>query len=165
MRRFLDTVMESLVVLGFLLLVGLGFVGICLRYLFSGAYALYWAEEVIRYGFIWIVWLIAPLALRRGALLGVDLAVQYLPPWGRRAVTVAGNVFVMVLLAGYVWYGIFMVRINWTQLSTALEFPMSWPYLALPVGAAALLVELAIWTTGGATRGGTGVPGPDDARA
>jgi len=145
-RRVLERAATEIVVFGFLFLTGLGFVSICLRYLFGGVYALYWAEEVIRYGFIWVVWLVAPLAFRRGALLGVDLVTQKLPPRARIGATAIGNALVVALLAGYVWYGIVMVRLNWTQLSTALEVPMGWAYLALPVGSAALLVEVTMTT-------------------
>jgi C4-dicarboxylate transporter DctQ subunit len=158
-RRLLERAATELVIFGFLLLTGLGFLNVCLRYVSGGVYALYWAEEVIRYGFIWMVWLIAPVAFRRGALLGVDLLTQKLSPRARTGVTATGNALVIALLGGYVWYGIVMVRLNWTQLSAALEFPMGWAYLALPVGAAVLLLEIAMTTVrllGGGQEGGDG---------
>jgi TRAP-type C4-dicarboxylate transport system permease small subunit len=36
-----------------------------------------------------------------------------------------------------------MALLNWTQLSTALEIRMTWVYLAIPVGACGMLVEVA----------------------
>ena len=144
MRARLDRVVEGVVVAAVLILVALGFAAIGLRYAFGGRYALYWAEETIRYGFIWVVWLVAPLALRRRAFLGVDLAVAPLPAPARRVVTAAGLALVAALLAGYVWYGAMMARLNWAQLSTALEIPMTWAYLALPVGALGLLAEVLV---------------------
>ena len=37
----------------------------------------------------------------------------------------------------------FMMRVNRTQLSTALEIPMSYAYAAIPAGAALMLCVLA----------------------
>ncbi len=124
-------------------LVGLGFVAIVLRYVAGGAYAVIWAEEVIRYGFVWVFWLVAPVVVRRDAAFGVDLATQHLPPPVRRAVLRAGWLLVLVLLGVYVYWGLRMVEINASQLSTALEVPMSYVYLAIPVGAAGMAVEVA----------------------
>lgn len=128
------------VVLG---LVGLGFAAIVLRHVAGGAYALVWAEEVIRYGFVWVFWLVAPVVVRRDAAFEVDLVTRRLPPRVRRTVELAGRLGVLVLLGTYVWWGLRMVAINASQLSTSLEVPMSWVYLAIPVGALGMAVEVA----------------------
>jgi TRAP-type C4-dicarboxylate transport system permease small subunit len=143
-RKVSERVVEALVVPGVIGLVALGFAAVCLRYLFRGEYALFWAEEVIRYGFIWIFWLVSPLLVGRGAAFGVDLLTQHLSPAIHRTVTLIGNLAVAALLVVYVWQGIVMARMNWTQLSTALEIRMTWIYLAIPLGAMGMLVELAV---------------------
>lgn len=143
-RKLSERLVEALVVPGVLGLVALGFVAVCLRYLFRGEYALFWAEEVIRYGFIWIFWLVSPLLIGRGVAFGVDLLTQHLPPRVHRTVTLLGNLAVATLLVVYVWQGLAMVRMNWTQLSTALEIRMTWIYLAMPLGALGMFVELAV---------------------
>jgi TRAP-type C4-dicarboxylate transport system permease small subunit len=143
MRRDLsERLIEVLVVPGVLGLLGLGFVAVCLRYLFAGEYALFWAEEVIRYGFIWIFWLVSPLIVRQGVAFGVDLLDPYMSPGIQRAVRLIGNLGVALLLLVYAWQGLVMARMNWTQLSTALEIRMTWVYLAIPVGALGMFVEV-----------------------
>jgi len=143
MRRDLsEQIIEALVVPGVLGLLALGFVAVCLRYLFRGQYALFWAEEVLRYGFIWIFWLVSPLIVRRGVAFSVDLLHQHVSPRTQRAVTLIGNFGVAVLLLVYAWQGLVMARLNWTQLSTALEVRMTWVYLAIPLGAFGMFVEV-----------------------
>ncbi len=142
-RDWSEKAIEALVVPGVLGLIALGFVSICLRYLLRGEYALFWAEEVIRYGFIWIFWLVSPLVVRKGLAFGVDLAIQYLPEGLQRVAILAGNLGIMILLLVYLTQGLIMASVNRTQLSTALEISMSWAYLAIPVGVAGMLLEVA----------------------
>jgi TRAP-type C4-dicarboxylate transport system permease small subunit len=163
MRRNLsELVIELLVVPGVLGLVALGFVAVCLRYLFRGEYALFWAEEVIRYGFIWIFWLASPLIVRRGVAFGVDLLTQHLSPAAHRMVALLGNLGVAALLLVYVWQGLVMARLNWTQLSTALEIRMTWVYLAIPVGAIGMFMEVALQS--GRLLRGTATDAPEETR-
>ncbi|MBI3122372.1 MAG: TRAP transporter small permease [candidate division NC10 bacterium] len=143
LRDWSEKVIQALVVPGVLGLVGLGFVSICLRYFLRGEYALFWAEEVIRYGFIWVFWLVSPLIVRKGVAFGVDLLTQYLPTALQRILTLLGNLAIMVLLLVYLRQGLTMVWVNRTQLSTALEISMSWAYLAIPVGITGMLIEVA----------------------
>ena len=144
MRRDLsERLIEAIVVPGVLGLLALGFIAVCLRYLFAGEYALFWAEEVIRYGFIWIFWLVSPLIVRGGVAFGVDFVNQYASPAVQRVVSLLGNLGVAILLLVYVWQGLVMARLNWTQLSTALEIRMTWAYLAIPVGAFGMFIEVA----------------------
>lgn len=148
MRRDIsERIIEALVVPSVLGLLALGFVAVCLRYLFRGEYALFWAEEVIRYGFIWIFWLVSPLIVKRSVAFGVDLLNQHVSPGIQRAVTLMGNLGISVLLLVYAWQGLIMARLNWTQLSTALEVRMTWVYLAIPLGAFGMLVEVVRQST------------------
>lgn len=139
--RWSERVVEAIVVPAVLVLVGVGFASIVLRYVSGGAYAFFWAEEVIRYGFVWVFWIVAPVTVRRGVAFSVDLVTQHLAGPVRAWVALAGNLGVALLFAVYVLEGARMVVVNWSQLSTALEIRMSWAYLAIPVGAAAVLWE------------------------
>ena len=98
---------------------------------------------MIRYGFIWIFWLVSPLIVRKGVAFGVDLLTQYLPTALQRMLTLLGNLAIMVLLLVYLRQGLTMASVNRTQLSTALEISMSWAYLAIPVGITGMLIEVA----------------------
>ncbi len=118
-----------------------GFAGVIARYVLANYVSLYWAEEVIRYAFIWAVFLVSPLVIRRGANLELDIFIQWLPPSARRFVVVGNAVVIIVFLAILIVQGIIMVRVNGDQLSSALEISMAWVYLAVPVGGALMLCE------------------------
>src|SRR5690606_18308936 len=52
-----ERIAEVLVVPLLLGIIAIGFAAVCLRFLFGGRYALFWSEELIRYGFIWLFWI------------------------------------------------------------------------------------------------------------
>lgn len=110
---------------------------------------LFWAEEVTRYASIWMVFIAAAIALRRGLHLGVDIFVLLLPPAVRRVVTMAGLVLVLFFEFVVVYYGAIMTVSNMDQMSSALKMPMGWPFLALPAGGVLMAYETLreLWTT------------------
>src|SRR5829696_1110482 len=143
-RSLVERLIEMIVVPAVLGLIAVGFASICLRYLFEGAYALFWSEELIRYGFIWVFWLVSPLLVLSGATFSVDMFTGALPETARTVLKVVMNLAVLGLLGIYVYQGLAMARVNWTQLSTALEVPIGWFYLAIPAGSAAMAAAV-IW--------------------
>ncbi len=104
---------------------------------------LFWAEEVTRYSSIWMVFIAAAIALRRGLHLGVDIFVLLLQPAVRRIVTVAGLLLILFFECVVVYYGSIMTVSNMDQMSSALKMPMGWPFLALPVGGLLMAYETA----------------------
>jgi TRAP-type C4-dicarboxylate transport system permease small subunit len=122
-------------------MIAVGFAAVVARYLLGGLLSLYWAEEVIRYSFIWTVFLVSPLVIRRGANLELDIFVQWLPPRGRRTLFLLNAAAILIFLAVLAVQGAVMVGVNRDQLSSALEISMAWVYLAVPVGGALMIGE------------------------
>lgn len=137
-----ERIAEVLVVPLLLGIIAIGFAAVCLRFLFGGRYALFWSEELIRYGFIWLFWICAPVLVWRGALFSVDLVVNALPERVRAAVTFITNIGILILTGSYVYYGWIMAEINGRQFSSALSLPLKWIYLAIPVGSALIVVAV-----------------------
>ena len=128
---------------------------VILRYGFSQG--LEWSEELGRYLMIWMGFLAASLALRGGAHVGVDLIRELLPPSRRRIVVLASSVAVFCFFAMVVYQGSVLLILVWPKPSLVLPVSMFWPYLAIPVGALLMLVQLVPlavreWTTGSAKR-------------
>jgi C4-dicarboxylate transporter DctQ subunit len=132
-------VQRRLIFLAFGFMVAITFIGTALRYL-PGLPALYWAEEAARYLNIWVVFLASGIAIERSSHLGVDLFVRALPGRGERLVAAAALLLVMGFELLLIVYGAKMVEANMAQLSSALEIPMGWPFLAIPVGGLLMLV-------------------------
>lgn len=126
-------------------------VSVFLRYGLSRG--LDWTEELGRYLMIWMGFLGASLALRNGAHVGVDMLRNALPPPLRRVVILVGSLLVFGFFAMVAQQGIRLVRMVWPQESLVLPISMFWPYLAIPVGAVLMLLQLVPiavreWQTG-----------------
>lgn len=123
---------ERLCLLLMLALVGDVFLGVFSRYVMQATFA--WYDEVARLCFIWIVFLGAAVAVKRGQHFRMKLLVDRLAPGAARfaehVVTLATVAFGGVLLAG--GYGIYPIASR--QVTDALELSMLWFYGALPVG-------------------------------
>ena len=118
-------------------LVGDVFLGVFSRYVLQATFQ--WYDEVARLCFIWIVFLGATVAVKRGMHFRMRLVVDRLGPGAARVadhlVTLATVAFGAVLLAG--GYGIYPVAQR--QVTDALEISMLWFYSALPVGGALII--------------------------
>jgi TRAP-type C4-dicarboxylate transport system permease small subunit len=92
----LERITEYFMVLALVILVLSVFSNVVLRYIFNTGIPA--AEEVARLMFVWITFLGAILALRRHALLGVELIQARLPRWARRGSAVISHVLMMYAL-------------------------------------------------------------------
>ncbi len=135
----LERIGEAIIVPLMLAIIAVGFTAVCLRYVFNGHYALFWSEEVIRYAFIWLFWLAAPILVWRRAMFTVDLFTNMLPKRFQRVIAMLLDVAVIMLMGTFVYYGWLMARVNAPQLSSALSLSLFWIYLAIPVGAALII--------------------------
>lgn len=134
---------EAIIVPIMLGIIAVGFAGVCLRYVFNGHYALFWSEEVIRYAFIWVFWLCAPILVWRRAMFTVDIFVDLLPKNLALVLAAVRHLAVIVLMGGFVYYGWMMAVVNGPQRSSALSLSLFWIYLAIPVGAALIILATA----------------------
>ncbi|KKM11399.1 hypothetical protein SY88_09235 [Clostridiales bacterium PH28_bin88] len=100
-----------------------------------------WSEEVARYLMVWITFLGASLGVRNKALIGMEVAVGLLPPVLKRAAINLVSLITFCFLLVVLYYGIKMTGVTARQFSPAMQIPMSWPYLAVPVGAVLMLMN------------------------
>lgn len=103
-----------------------------------------WSEEVGRYLMIWVGFLAASIAIQQGMHVGIDFVVSWVPPavavWLRRLARGLTALFLLIVTV----YGFVLVIGLWDQWSPVLQFRMTWPYLAIPVGCLLMLLELAV---------------------
>jgi TRAP-type C4-dicarboxylate transport system permease small subunit len=140
--RAVDTLNEALlallaVTLGLLAL--LAFLQVIARYVIGAP--LTWSEEVIRYALIWSVFLGVGICIRRGMLASVEIINAALPPLPARllrgaSLTVSAAFWVVMISYGWIILG----NVE-GMLSGALELPMTYVYLAIPVGSLLALVN------------------------
>jgi TRAP-type C4-dicarboxylate transport system permease small subunit len=105
-----------------------------------------WAEEVMLFLMILVVFAASAAVTWRRAHIGIDLFVDWLPPlWNRMAHFVAGLFAVLVL--GMISYGsleIVTTLYGFDQRSEALELPVWIPQSFLTVGFALMAIMLIL---------------------
>lgn len=99
-----------------------------------------WSEEAGRYLFVWLSFLGAAVGLREGMHLGVDLLEKALPFRVYKWVALLGQLLIQVFLCYVILYGLRVISVVRFQTSPSMGISMLYPYLAVPVGAALMLI-------------------------
>lgn len=112
------------------------------RYLLD--FPLAWSEEISRYSFVWLTMIVAPICIRKGVNLGIDVVTAALPRRAALATQVVSHAVVLVLSVTLVVWGVSILVIVREQTSPALGLPMHAVYAAIPTGAALMTLELLV---------------------
>ena len=116
----------------------LTFTSVFFRYVLNDS--IVWAEEVIRYAFIWMFFLCMPEATRTGAHICLDLVPSYV----RGKIKIILSIFIEaacnVFLVIVVYYGIKLSQVNMVQTTPALEIPYAYISIALPIGGVLMIL-------------------------
>lgn len=97
----------------------------------------HWAEEVPRLLLIWVTFLgIVVSTARRSHLTAGILPLIVRNERARAALSMVADLCTIGFMAIVAWTGWDLTSRTWTSLSTALQIPMAWTYLALPLCAA-----------------------------
>lgn len=111
-----------------------------------------WVNELATFMVVWAVSLGAAAAFWDGAHLGVDSLVTRLGR-ARRPVMLFAQIVTVLFLCVLAFYGWSMTRSGMNTTSPALQIPMGFVYMAIPVGGAVSLANiLTIVATGRDTR-------------
>ena len=102
--------------------------------------SLSFSEELARYMFIWSVAMGSALALRTRSHIGVEILVERLPETISSQARIVANVLNLTFFGLLIWYGFEMVFETMDQESAALELPMGYVYLAVPLSGIILVI-------------------------
>jgi TRAP-type transport system small permease protein len=138
--RALDLACEGLAALLMCALTTIVFVGVVYRYVLLSPIP--WTEEVARLCLVWVTFVGAYLAMRRGLHIMMDTLYDLYGPRGRWISDAVGLGMLAAFLFVLVWYGTQYASAFWSAPSPYLGFPMGLVYLALPVGAGLLILAL-----------------------
>ena len=114
--------------------------GVFFRYVLNAA--LPWAEEADRYLFIWLSFVGASITMRCQAHIAVDVLVRYFKPALREWVALLSHCAVLAFLAVVFQASGGVIEVTSYSRTTATDIPMSWVYLAVPIGCALIAVEV-----------------------
>lgn len=114
------------------------FLQVIYRYVIGDS--LSFSEELARYMFIWCVAMGSALALKTRSHIGVEILVERLPKSLAYPAKVVASIVNLLFFALLIWCGFDMVSETMDQESAALELPMGYVYLAVPLSGIVLFV-------------------------
>lgn len=95
-----------------------------------------WLTEFGELLMVWVTFFGGACAAQRGAHMSINEFLDKLTVERRRWADAAVQVFTGVVLMLVIFYGVKIVNASWGNVLTALEWPMAWQYMPLPLGAA-----------------------------
>src|SRR5262245_53701648 len=113
-------------------LVGDVFLGVFSRYVLQATFQ--WYDEVARLCCVWLIFLGAPVAVRRGLHVRLRLLVGRLSPTLQARADTFATLVIIAFSALLVAGGVSIAPLAQRQMTDALEVSMLWFYAALPVG-------------------------------
>ena len=96
--------------------------------------ALVWSEELSRYLMVWSTFLGAGCVYKRLGHISVTVVRGLFPPAIQKTLEVITHLLCGAFFLMALYYGIKYMGIQSRQLSAAMRIPMSWMYLAIPLG-------------------------------
>jgi TRAP-type C4-dicarboxylate transport system permease small subunit len=106
-----------------------------------------WSEVLVRSIMIWTVYLAAAAAFREGAVIAAEILVRSVPRALGKALQILAGIASIAFLVVLVWTGIEMVGRTSAQRLAGLGIPISWVYLALPIGGALATLAVLVRTS------------------
>ena len=114
-------------------------IGVFFRYVLNSAIP--WTEEADRYLFIWLSFIGASITMRRTAHIAVDILVRSFDAGLRRWVALLTQAFVLAFLVVVFLASRPVIEVTSLTHATATDIPISWVYLAVPVGCVLIAIE------------------------
>ncbi|CFX18640.1 putative 2,3-diketo-L-gulonate TRAP transporter small permease protein YiaM [Candidatus Filomicrobium marinum] len=135
---FSEHILAAICVVCFAAMFVLGVATVFFRFVVESSLA--FPDELIRYLFVWVMFLGSAVALRRNSHAAIGIFIDQLPDGAKRVAllfaSLASALFFTILV---VKGGELTLRVM-PQISPALEVSMAWVYAAVPVGAAFMLI-------------------------
>lgn len=144
LARLLGTVAETISSIGLVAIAAVMVAQVVARIVFKSGFP--WAEELAKYGLIWVVMLTGSVLIRDDDLIKIDFMEEF---WPRRLVPYRDFFYRVALIVLLV----VLVKEGWLQAVegqrariTTLNISWFWPYLAIPVGAGLMVVQYILLT-------------------
>jgi TRAP-type transport system small permease protein len=138
--RSYEFAVNSLAVVLFAAMVVVTAAGVFFRYVLNAA--LPWAEEADRYLFIWLSFVGASITMRYQAHIAVDILVRSFKPAARDWAALLSHGCILVFVGTVFFASERVIEVTSTTRTTATDVPMSWVYLAVPVGCTLMAIEV-----------------------
>lgn len=117
---------------------------VILRYIFN--YSIYWAEELVRYLMVWVIFLGSSQVAKHEGHITVDILYRAVGPKVKVFLDYLVNVVAILfcLVLAYYSYHQTMRVYSSQQISPALELPMWLTYLSIPLGSFLMAIRYLV---------------------
>jgi len=114
------------------------------RFIFN--FTISWSEELARYLFVQLIFLGACFGINRGSQIRIDLVDHAVENKPKTAALLALIQHVLSLFAAICLMigGVKLVKVGLTALCPAMQLPMYWWYISIPVGSCFCMLELVL---------------------
>ncbi|ARE86453.1 2,3-diketo-L-gulonate TRAP transporter small permease protein YiaM [Clostridium formicaceticum] len=110
------------------------------RYVFF--YSLPWSEELSRYLFVWMIMLGINIGIRDDMQVRIDIIDKVFKGRGKIVLAVFQQLVSLIVSAVFFYSSFNFIAIGARQLSPAMQIPMRYIYLCLPVGLGIAMLEI-----------------------
>lgn len=107
-------------------------------------FSLFWVDELSRYLFIWIIFIGASIALKENYLTTITFFTDKFSKKLQIYIKLTSYLIISFFLVLILYYGIYFTIFSRSQISPALNIPMSIPYLAIPIGSLLMILHTII---------------------
>lgn len=130
--KYLDQNLEEIIMVFLLTVIALVILlNVIMRYVFK--HPLPWPEELARYCYVYSGMFSAGYCLRRNVNFRVDLIYKAFPRPVQIVIEYVGKLIVLFLYTFMAYSSISLVQ-QTTSMSTAMQIPMKYIYLSIPIG-------------------------------
>jgi TRAP-type C4-dicarboxylate transport system permease small subunit len=109
------------------------------RYLLH--YSFFWSEDLVKYLFVWVVFLGGSTAFKKRSHMVVDIVINYVNGLLGTIIAFLANFVITVTLIALVYYGTKLAWNNIPANSITLDISMSIPYAIIPIGCLLMLIH------------------------
>lgn len=108
------------------------------------SYSSIWGEEVVRYAFIYLVWIGAASAVRERAHIRIDVLFHYVGPRVRALLYIFGDLVMMAIAVLALYWSFETVMVSWQygSVTDGLRVSKVWALMAVPLGFALMMFRL-----------------------
>ena len=112
------------------------------REIFS--YSSIWGEEIVRYSFIYLVWIGASAAVKERAHIRIDVLFHYVPVRVKALLFIFGDLVMLFVACIAIYWSFETVLVSWKfgSVSHGLRVSMVWFLMAVPLGFALMVFRL-----------------------
>lgn len=107
---------------------------------------LVWGDELAKYSLVFMTFIGASVALRDKQLAAMELLTEKFPGPTKRIVAIGVYIIELALLGFLFYYSIILMMEGsvQAQLSPALQIPMMWVYISLPLGLGLMIIQAIV---------------------